>query len=179
MTLTYPMLNRSRRILWLVTGADKVAMLPRLQAADPVDSGRPRAPGTRPRAGRPFRHGREVMTNDKAVQSTPTREPRASLLGWRSQARFLESLGASIAIRQDDEGRPFATDSGNMIFDCRFGPIADAPPLAADLGARAGIVEHGLFIGLADDPIVASPSGVQHRTRPCAAIVTVPGRPDA
>jgi 6-phosphogluconolactonase len=34
MTLTYPMLDRSRRILWLVTGADKVAMLPRLQAAD-------------------------------------------------------------------------------------------------------------------------------------------------
>jgi 6-phosphogluconolactonase len=41
MTLTYPMLNRSRRILWLVTGADKVAMLPRLQAADPsIPAGR-------------------------------------------------------------------------------------------------------------------------------------------
>jgi ribose 5-phosphate isomerase A len=86
--------------------------------------------------------------------------------GWRSQARFVESLGATIAIRQDDEGRPFATDSGNMIFDCRFGPIANAPGLAATLDARAGIVEHGLFIGLADDLIVASPSGVQHRTRP-------------
>ena len=34
MTLTYPMLNRSRRILWVVTGADKVAMLHRLRAAD-------------------------------------------------------------------------------------------------------------------------------------------------
>lgn len=43
MTLTYPMINRSRRILWLVTGADKVAMLPRLQAADPeVPAGRVR-----------------------------------------------------------------------------------------------------------------------------------------
>ena len=41
MTLTYPMLNRSRRILWLVTGADKVAMLSRLLAADPeVPAGR-------------------------------------------------------------------------------------------------------------------------------------------
>ena len=86
--------------------------------------------------------------------------------GWRSQARFLESLGATIAIRQDDEGRPFLTDSGNMVFDCRFGPIANAPRLAQALGARAGIVEHGLFIGLADDLIVASPSGIQHRTRP-------------
>jgi 6-phosphogluconolactonase len=36
MTLTYPVLNRSRRILWLVTGAEKVAMLPRLRAADPM-----------------------------------------------------------------------------------------------------------------------------------------------
>jgi len=34
MTLTYPILNRSRRILWVVTGAEKVAMLPRLRAAD-------------------------------------------------------------------------------------------------------------------------------------------------
>ncbi len=34
MTLTYPMLNRSRKILWLVTGAEKIAMLPRLQAGD-------------------------------------------------------------------------------------------------------------------------------------------------
>jgi 6-phosphogluconolactonase len=34
MTLTYPMLNRSRRILWVVTGAEKVAMLPRLRAID-------------------------------------------------------------------------------------------------------------------------------------------------
>jgi len=43
MTLTYPMLDRSRRILWLVTGADKVAMLPRLQAADPsIPAGRVR-----------------------------------------------------------------------------------------------------------------------------------------
>lgn len=99
--------------------------------------------------------------------------------GWRSQARFLESLGATIALRKGDEGRPFVTDSGNMIFDCRFGPIADAPRLAVALGARAGIVEHGLFIGLADDLIVASPSGVQHRTRPSPRSGRFPGSPDA
>ena len=41
MTLTYPMINRSRKILWLVTGAEKVAMLPRLRAADPgIPAGR-------------------------------------------------------------------------------------------------------------------------------------------
>ena len=39
MTLTYPMLNRSRKILWLLTGAEKVVMLPRLQAGDPTIPG--------------------------------------------------------------------------------------------------------------------------------------------
>jgi ribose 5-phosphate isomerase A len=85
---------------------------------------------------------------------------------WRSQARFLESLGAAITIRQREGGAQFVTDSGNMILDCRFGPIADAKELAAALSARAGIVAHGLFIGLADDLIVASARGVEHRTRP-------------
>ena len=52
-----------------------------------------------------------------------------------------------------------------MILDCHFGPIADARQLAAALNSRAGIVEHGLFIGLATDLIVAGASGVQYRTR--------------
>jgi len=84
---------------------------------------------------------------------------------WRAQARYLESLGAHYAIRKNHDGTPFVTDSGNMILDCHFGPIADAPKLAAALNSRAGIVEHGLFIGLATDLIVAGAGGVQHRTR--------------
>ncbi|HSN75169.1 MAG TPA: ribose-5-phosphate isomerase RpiA [Anaerolineae bacterium] len=85
--------------------------------------------------------------------------------GWRSQARFLESLGAAWTIRLTPDGNQFVTDSGNMILDCAFGPIADAPGLAATLGARAGIVEHGLFIGLATDLVVAGPDGIEHRIR--------------
>ncbi len=57
------------------------------------------------------------------------------------------------------------TDSRNTIIDCRFGPIADARALAAALSARAGIIDHGLFIGLAQDLIVASASGIEHRRR--------------
>jgi ribose 5-phosphate isomerase A len=87
------------------------------------------------------------------------------LFGWRSQARFLESLGAAIALRTNHDGSQFVTDSGNIILDCRFGPIADARHLAVLLGARAGIVDHGLFIDLDDDLIVASAQGVEHRTR--------------
>jgi ribose 5-phosphate isomerase A len=84
---------------------------------------------------------------------------------WRSQARYLESLGARYTIRANHEGTRFVTDSGNLILDCRFGPIADVRQLAAALNSRAGIVEHGLFIGLATDVIVAGASGVQCLTR--------------
>jgi ribose 5-phosphate isomerase A len=85
--------------------------------------------------------------------------------GWSSQARFLEGLGAHYTIRQNHDGAQFVTDSGNMILDCHFGPIADARQLAAALNVRAGIVEHGLFIGLATDLIVAGASGLQYRAR--------------
>jgi ribose 5-phosphate isomerase A len=89
--------------------------------------------------------------------------------GWRSQARYLESLGATYTIRKGRDGGQLVTDSGNMILDCHFGPIADVRGLAATLGARAGIVEHGLFIDLATDLIVAGASGIQYRARPLEA----------
>ena len=84
--------------------------------------------------------------------------------GWRSQARFLESLGAVVTPRTGDGGL-VRTDQGNMILDSRFGPIADPAALAGVLGARAGIIEHGLFIGLAHDLIVAGATGVRHVRR--------------
>ena len=82
--------------------------------------------------------------------------------GWRSQFRYIESLGANVTIRLNPDGSSFATDSGNMILDCNFGPIADPTELACRLRARAGIVEHGLFLGLATDAIVAGREGVRH-----------------
>jgi len=85
--------------------------------------------------------------------------------GWRSQARFLESLGASVKTRRSSDGTAFLTDSGNSILDCQFGPIPDLNSLAARLSARAGIVEHGLFLGLATDLIVAGHGGVRHQPR--------------
>jgi ribose 5-phosphate isomerase A len=84
--------------------------------------------------------------------------------GWHSQRRFLESLGARVAVRQQPDGTPFKTDQGNLILDCAFGPIRQPAALAARLDARAGIVEHGLFIGLATEVIVAGADGVRHLT---------------
>ena len=57
------------------------------------------------------------------------------------------------------------TDEGDVIYDCSFGPIADPDELAAELRTRAGIVEHGLFLGMADDVIVAGPDGLRHLRR--------------
>lgn len=85
--------------------------------------------------------------------------------GWSSQARFLKSLGATYTIRKHPDGTQFVTDSGNMILDCHFGPIPDARKLADQLAGRAGIVEHGLFIGLATDLIVAGANGIEYRPR--------------
>jgi ribose 5-phosphate isomerase A len=84
---------------------------------------------------------------------------------WRSQARFVTSLGATWKVRSTPDGSPFATDSGNIILDCAFGPIADPAGLADALAGRAGIVEHGLFLGIATDLIIATADGVEHRTR--------------
>jgi ribose 5-phosphate isomerase A len=82
--------------------------------------------------------------------------------GWRSQAAYLESLGAEITLRQGRGGAPFKTDHGNLILDCRFGPISRPAQLAALLSERAGIVEHGMFLGLVTDVIVAGAEGIQH-----------------
>ncbi len=81
--------------------------------------------------------------------------------GWRSQRHFLEELGAAVAVRQDAAGRPFQTDQGNLILDCNFGPIDDLAQLNLQLNARAGIVEHGLFLGLASEVIVAGEDGIR------------------
>ena len=80
---------------------------------------------------------------------------------WESQAVFLEEQGAKVLRRMDGD-QAYQTDQGNIILDCDFGPIAGAAALAATLNARAGIVEHGLFIGMADDVVVAGVDGLRH-----------------
>ncbi len=82
--------------------------------------------------------------------------------GWETHLPFLRSLGGGGHLRAGPEGAPFHTDSGNLILDWHFGPIPDPAALAAQLKSRAGIVEHGLFVGLVTEAIVAGPEGVRH-----------------
>lgn len=82
-----------------------------------------------------------------------------------SQERFLASLGGNPVLRRGQDGHPFRTDEGNFIYDCTFGPIGNPEELAAELCNRAGVVEHGLFLGMTDDLIVAGANGMRHLQR--------------
>jgi ribose 5-phosphate isomerase A len=85
--------------------------------------------------------------------------------GWRTQVAYLESLGSKPVLRTKGDGAPFETDQGNLILDCEFGPIANPAQLASQLSERAGVVAHGLFLGLATEVIVASAEGIRHIKR--------------
>ena len=85
--------------------------------------------------------------------------------GWGSQQRFLEGLGAKVSVRSNPDGSIFHTDSGNLILDCSFGPIEDLQALSNLLERRAGIVEHGLFLDLADELIIGGVDGIRIQAR--------------
>jgi ribose 5-phosphate isomerase A len=89
-----------------------------------------------------------------------------SPFGWKSQQKFIEGLGASATLRTGPDGSVFMTDQRNYILDCRFGPIGNAAELAQRLKNPTGIVEHGLFLNMATDLIVARTNGVDHHKSP-------------
>ena len=66
-----------------------------------------------------------------------------------------------IRLRRAADGRPFLTDSGNCILDCAFGRIGEPELLADALRIIPGVVEHGLFLGIADEAILAGPRGIE------------------
>ncbi|HKM46190.1 MAG TPA: ribose-5-phosphate isomerase RpiA [Terriglobales bacterium] len=72
----------------------------------------------------------------------------------------IEALGAAVELRRDASGKPFLTDENNHILDCRFGEIQDVEGLARKLSDMPGIVEHGLFIGMASVVLVANGSEI-------------------
>lgn len=76
----------------------------------------------------------------------------------------LTALGASVQLRQLG-GKPFITDSGNIILDCTFGPIANPAELDTRLHSIVGVVETGLFLGMAAQAIIGGPEGVQTVSR--------------
>ncbi|KQS98131.1 MULTISPECIES: ribose-5-phosphate isomerase RpiA [unclassified Rhizobium] len=72
-------------------------------------------------------------------------------------------LSGEIVVRSSGDG-PFMTDGGHLILDASFGRIPDADALATELNAIPGVVEHGLFIGIASLAIIAGPAGARVMT---------------
>jgi ribose 5-phosphate isomerase A len=84
--------------------------------------------------------------------------------------RLAASLAAAgyanvpMSLRRRD-GAIFKTDSGNLIYDVAFGTIQNAPRLAAAISAVTGVVEHGLFVGIATTLLIAGPGEIEVVTR--------------
>lgn len=74
--------------------------------------------------------------------------------------RRIEALGAQVTLRKQKDGGIYVTDEGHHILDCNFGEIDDSPRLNAELHEIPGVVEHGLFIGLAEMAFVGKDGGV-------------------
>jgi ribose 5-phosphate isomerase A len=69
-------------------------------------------------------------------------------------AMRIAALGAQVSLRRYADGDPYVTDEGHQILDCTFGEITDPQALAEKLHAMPGVVEHGLFIGMAEMALV-------------------------
>ncbi len=110
---------------------------------------------------------REIIIVDEGKLSTQlgTNFPlpvEVSQFGWLGQIDYLKGLGVDPALRQKSDGEPVLTDQGNYLIDCAFKGIKNVNELASQLERRSGILEHGLFIGLATDVLVAGPEGLKH-----------------
>jgi ribose 5-phosphate isomerase A len=81
--------------------------------------------------------------------------------GWQQTARHLAAVGGQPKLRQAGT-KPFLTDNGNYILDCRFpGGIEDPPRVEAAIDRIPGVVESGLFIGMTRRVIVGYADGAR------------------
>jgi ribose 5-phosphate isomerase A len=85
--------------------------------------------------------------------------------GWQATARSLSRLKAIPTLRLSGDGKPFITDGGNYILDCAFGKIESPDSLAHELDGIVGVIEHGLFIGMASLIVIGTPGGVKRLDR--------------
>lgn len=103
-----------------------------------------------------------VADESKRVSQLGTRAPvpvEVIRFARRPVADYLASLGARVIERQRD-GRTFITDEGNLILDCHFPGLANPQEMAQLIRAQPGVVEHGLFLGMAAAAVVAGEKGV-------------------
>jgi ribose 5-phosphate isomerase A len=80
--------------------------------------------------------------------------------GWETTATRVAAFGANPVLRRGADGVPFRTDGGHLILDCAFGAIGDPARLEQNLATTVGVVESGLFIGMATTALVATAEGI-------------------
>src|SRR3989454_2332970 len=109
-----------------------------------------------------------VIADESKLVSTLGRFPlpiEVVPFGLGATRRAIEAASAAAGcpgpalLRRSKDGHAFVTDSGHWILDAAFERIADPKSLAERLDGIAGVVEHGLFIGLAHAAVVSGPSG--------------------
>ena len=80
--------------------------------------------------------------------------------GWSYAAKKISELGCKVELRKKN-GEIFITDNGNYILDCKFNKINKPEEMEQKINNIPGVLENGLFIGLADVVVVASEDGVR------------------
>ena len=86
--------------------------------------------------------------------------------GWRQAVRHLAALELEARLRVDAHGEPTRTDSGHWILDAALGPVVDLDGLAGRVRSVPGVVDCGLFVGMADTVLVADDDGRVREVRP-------------
>ncbi len=110
-----------------------------------------------------------LVTPDKLVASLCTRAPvpiEIVPFAVEPVRRSLAALGAEPPVRLAPDGAPYRTDNGNAIVDARFAPLADPAATDAKIRRLPGVVDTGMFLGMADLVLVGSEAAVLRLTRP-------------
>jgi len=162
------------------TGPDAPGIDVAVDGADQVAVGRGDEPSAGPLIkGGGAAHAREKLVDAAAdrflVVADPSKEaaaldrpvPVEVLPAGRSAvAEAVRAAGGEPALRRAErKDGPVVTDNGNLVLDCAFGEISSPSTLATTLSTTPGVVEHGLFVDLADEIHVGTDSGVRVLTR--------------
>lgn len=114
-----------------------------------------------------------ISDDSKLVERLGQKAPLpVEVVDWAldAQSAFLSGMGADVALRVDGDGVPIRSDNGNVFLDARFeGGLPNPVELERALLYRAGVVDTGLFLGMADTAFIASEDGVTALHRPGGA----------
>jgi ribose 5-phosphate isomerase A len=108
-----------------------------------------------------------VADESKLVERLGTKSPlpvEVLPFGWSRVGKEIEKLGC-IAVLRESDGESFISDNGNYILDCRFESIDEPVELEMALNNITGVIENGLFLGIATKAIIARQSGIEELNR--------------